>query len=277
MTKTSLLATVIVTIGIMFNSQADAAFSIRQKAISADNSTASGLTSIAATGTTTIASGDCVLGFVMYFNAYTGAENVPSSVVDNATTQDTFSVLEHMYDSTNGNGLAWFGGCSTHSGTATGVVTVNWSGGDIGYTRVAWIEVGGATAIDKHASSVFQPASSSPITTATVTPTQSGDFLYGAFANTNGGESVTFTAGTNVSWGLQNNGGGSSISEPMADETITSPYSYNSTSAVGASIGTNFTGTGDYYAGAIIALSPSSSGGGGGCVHGSLLLLGVGC
>jgi hypothetical protein len=222
------------------------AYSIVQKALTPDDSSSSSgnLTMTNGnSGLVAITPGNTIMGWFQYSRS---TALVPSVVAGS----NTCTVINTIFDAGGPNGAGMFYFVNV-SGSPT-TIAFSWSSGTIGFRRAAMIEVSGIGGFDHSAAQEYTGVS--PATSGnTATLSQSGDFLYGCISNITGGLAVTFTAGTNQSWALQNNDS-SGIDEPMADETLISPYSYNSTTAVAAQFGDDQAGQA-FYTG-IMAFAP---------------------
>lgn len=227
------------------------AYSIVQKTLGADGSgTAS--TSFSLTFTQAVTSGKTVMGAVMYSTG-SGTDNPPSSIKD--SVGNTYTVAQHQWDATATNGCSVFYFVNV-SGAPTSL-TVTWSS-SISYVRIMMLEVSGISAFDTSNSSWTQlsAATTETYSSPTITPAASGEFLYGAFADLNGGvQDDPVNAGTGFTIENQSftSADGYTPNCGIADEYQT----YNSTAAVAASFSVTFTNASSAPMAAILAFKPS--------------------
>lgn len=207
------------------------AFGIVQQVLGADGTSTSSTT--ATLTVTAITAGNCGMGFLEYAHATTLA---PTSVKDNAASPNTYVQKNHLFDSTNSNGVVMFELPNVNGGGT--VITATWSTG-VTFKRIAFMEVSGVAAFDIANAQGAQTGAT--VSSPTVTPSQSGDFLFGVVANTTGGQADTFTQGTG--WTIRSNGAGPNNN--LADET---QFPYNSVVAIASSFGVSQT-TQNHYVG----------------------------
>src|SRR5262249_27540 len=126
---------------------------------------------------------------------------------------DTLTVQDHFFDSVNTNGVFTFAKANCTGGGGSIVATL--TGTALSFMRLDFQEVtGGGTALDGHAGQA--QTNVSIISSGNLTPTVSGDFLYGGTANSAGGVAQTMSPGSGYT--LQNSAGTTTQNCALYDE-----------------------------------------------------------
>lgn len=233
-------------------------FSIVQHVIGADGSGTSQTTWTFTVSAMT--AGNLVCGAFTYSGS--GAALTPT-IVDNASSQNTYSIPSgcNVFDTANGNGILGFQKVGINGGGTTFTVTFPSA---VSFFRGEMLEVSGGSAGLDASTSQLQTSITTGISSGNITPSASGDFLYGYSFLSTGGISGWATAGSGFT--LENDGAnGETIG--IADEQQT----YNSVAAVAATFSS--TAPSSNYITGIIAFKAATSAG---CPH-NLLTLGAGC
>lgn len=178
-----------------------------------------------------LTAGNTVVGLVMWSTA----SDVTPTMHDNASTQNTFTVVNKQYDVGATNGAAMFYKVNITGGGTS--ITVSFGATTASFVSMELLEISGIASFDQSNSA---NASGSPASSPTITPAQSGEFLYGCIADLNGGATNTYAFQTPFT--VLGNNGGSHGGCSIADESVT----YNSVAGVTASFTTNQTGDGHF-------------------------------
>ena len=230
------------------------AWAIPHKGISADGGSGASNTFTlyysptgANTSVSAIASGNAVVGFVVYTPSTSG---ITVSAVDSATNTVQVPIqIDGTAVSGAGNNVAGFYLQNiTNSPTS---ITFTASGANTpSYWRAAYIEVSGMLAtspLDAAPAINAQPLATTTATDAVTSAATgvlatSGELVYGFTWTGAGPSSCTITQGTNFL--TQNVGTGTSINQPCADE-VYGPIAtgYASTVSIPATFSTNITGS----------------------------------
>jgi hypothetical protein len=207
-------------------------------------------------------SGNCLVVAIFWELAANNAVQVSGITDDAPGGSNAYALAKNVQDQAHGQQVSIYVAQDIKAGTRR--ITVSFSGGGSNYTVVKATEIAGISAtaaVDKTSGAVVGGSS---IAAGSLTPAQSGDFIYqAAFQDSlntpavagQGPANVSFTAGTSPSqWSFMPGGVNS------ADGTAIQYLVYGSANAIDPTF--NDSGTNANYLTAVVALKPDNTQGG---------------